>query len=327
MNRKRKAYLISSLFFFFVAFIVISYPIANFYLTKYIGSSHKVSRGEFVYVGWIPAFYSGQFLYVYRFRGLGNGKFDLNATLYRYVPFVTPRKTTFVTKFHPGPPATAKNGIPYSYYKHGKVTRVYSAHLVLNSSDPIIRLFFPKVSDPYIRMTVELFKLNGTNALDSGVIMPNKTFRIVTPSYEFDFKDRWLPQFLGFPRVYMPNFTLNEFPKMTASFSPIDYFKGSDRYFVRSVLLSPELVAGIPPYEIGFARVFNFSDVNKIMYGFDAYGQMSFPMTLVRTNITPVSQDWAWAFKYSFRNYAAPVDYVLILIGLILLVLAGRAKG
>jgi len=102
--------------------------------------------------------------------------------------------------------------------------------------------------------------------------------------------------------------------------------KGSDRYFIRKIEMCSNVSSGVSPQELGLTRMFKRD--KDIIEGMDVYTKngLTFSIYLAKATVIPTSQDWAWAFKYSFRNYAAPVDYVLILIGLILLVLAGRAK-
>ncbi len=304
---RRRVYLVAGFVFILVSLLMAVYPLGEYYFGRYVGSAHDVSTGNFTYVFELPVSaerfgWTELYTIVYHFQGLGNGKFNFTDIIYRGG-----------AGFGIGPHYVKVNKNwrkPFIVNPKLPVAKVAEVHAVLNSTDPLIKFLFPKNS----------VYLHGKN-------------REMTP-YGLVF----FPMFYGFGRLYVPEgfgdssriYVLRKY-KLE---HPVLYFKGSHRYYAFQVILAAEPDLRYIDYLelqkfVGNPLHINITKRTIIPYAYKGMG-MIIPggvMLLVQASVQPKVQDWAWAFKYSFTNYAAPVDYVLILIGLILLVLAGRARG
>lgn len=297
---KRRTYLISGLIFILLAFGIVLYPIATYFFGIYLGSNHDIHKpgAYFTYAG---ALLTEQ--YVYHFEVLENGSYNFTAILYKGL-----KLPGYGYSQDRSPPKDWR--WPFFGSKPSTVTKVCEVHRVLPENDSLVQFLFPEKTVYVLNESREIVPLVGLDE-DGGYV-----------NWYF------LPRYLGFPRLYAPkglerfNRTLAIKLNSSEYFPVVRYLKGENGYY--AIAVHPKLPEVLD--RLGLRRFFNESCLTRDLDRYSSPG--GFPQVmLVRTNVQPFSQDWGEAFKYSFTHYAAPVDYVLLLAGIILLILAGRANG
>ncbi|NJF24847.1 hypothetical protein [Thermococcus sp. Bubb.Bath] len=294
---KRKVYTLTALIFILLATVIVAYPVVGYYFGQYRGSNHNPYKpgSSFTYVGELVTR-----TYVYHFEVLQNGSYNFTAILYRGTPSYGYSSTKNPPKDWRWPFFTTRS--------NGEIRKICQVNMVLSRNDSLVRLFFPRENVYILNKTRPIVKLPPLG--DNGYI-----------NWYF------LPHYVGFPRLYAPlgleRFNKSLAIKLNSSFyfPIVRYLKGDGGYYALGV--RPRVPQTFELLQIG--RVFgNCINTTPLIWMYKG----DFPnVLLVRTNVQPLSQDWVKAFKYSFTSYVAPVDYVLLLAGIVLLILAGRAKG
>ncbi len=195
----------------------------------------------------------------------------------------------------------------------GRLKLLSKVKLVLNENDPLMRTLFPS-------SVVTVSALNRT-----------KTSRL--SGREIPFSSDFSPSSVGFPFIYSPSL-----PEPLSKYVGVSYYRGGDRYFARVLrVIGPRFPApntsvidglpthvpiGVNPKQLDLPRLLPRLDWNFAERNYAVITDIG----LFKTSVQPVHQDWTGALKYSFTQYSAPVDYVLVLMGIILLIFAGRSS-
>jgi len=304
---RNKTYTVSGLILILLGVAITSYPVIGYYTSTYLKSPHAVLKlgSNFVYAGYFPSG-SLNLLLVYNITYVGNNKFRVKFDLYN----VTGQNSATITYFT-------------SLSNPGKITGnpklISEKTLILNEDDPLIKTIFPKDS-----VTVYALNYSKTSKL---------TIRKIPFSSDFS------PYSIGFPYIYAP-----DLPEPLSKYvDEVTYYRATDRYFARTLrvigpnvsLQYPSVVDGMPthvpigvtPKQLDLQKLIPKKLVSNVYW---SYIEGSYPtitlLGLLRTNVQPAYQNWLGALKYSFTQYSAPVDYVLILMGIVLLILAGRSS-
>ncbi len=300
MGRKR-TYLRAGIFMLVLSFLIIMYPIASYYFGSYLGSNHSVHRpgSSFTYAGGLMTKN-----YVYHFEVLKNGSYNFTAILYGGRPL-----PGYGFGHHKRPPKDWR--WPFSGKMNSSVVKICEVNRILPPNDSLVQFLFP---------TDQVYIFNKTRSI---VRLPGPEEDVLVINWYF------LPHYLGFPQLYAPkglerldrNLSL-EFGT-SLYFPVVKYLRGNDGYYALEVY--PRVYETIELLQLD--RFFNSSCLGTEieMYGTKPGGFP--PLMLVKTNVQPLSQDWLRAIKWSATRYTAPVDYVFALVGIVLLILAGRAKG
>ncbi|WP_297487776.1 hypothetical protein [Thermococcus sp.] len=297
MRSKRKTYTLAGFVFLLLAFALVMYPIASYYLGIYLGSNHSIRKpgSSFTYVGALVSR-----TYVYHFEVLENGSYNFTAILYRGGPGYGYSQSK-------SPPRDWRFPF-FTNMTRDQVKEICEVNMILPRNDSLVRLFFPKDAVYLLNRSRPIVKLPPLE--DHGYI-----------NWYF------LPKFLGFPRLYAPE-GLERFNKTLAVklnsseyFPVVRYLKASDGYYI--IAYNSHIPQTFEPLQLG--RVFDHCLNTWLLV--KMYNGDFPPILLVNSNVQPLSQDWKQAIKYSAIQYTAPVDFVLILTGVILLILAGRARG
>ncbi|WP_297462310.1 hypothetical protein [Thermococcus sp.] len=303
---KRKTYTVSGLILILLGVIIASYPVIGYCASTYINSPHAVLKpgSNFVYAGY---FLTGDFnlLLVYNVTYVENNKFQVKFDLYN---------------------VTDQNHVTIIYFTSlnnpGKITgnpqHISEKTVNLSVNDPLIKTLFPESN-----ITIHVLNYSKTSKL---------TIRKIPFSFDFS------PYSLGFPYIYAP-----DLPEPLAKYGDeIAYYRTEDRYFARTLrvvgsnvsLQYHSIVDGMPthvpigvtPEQLDLQKLIPAEIVSNTTW---RYIESSYPtimiLGLLRTNVQPTHQNWLGGLEYSFTQYSAPVDYVLILMGIVLLILGGRA--
>ena len=303
MGRK-KIYTVSGVILILLGIAIASYPELGYYFSTYVKSPHAVlkSGNNFVYAGYITGD-NLRLLVVYNITYVGNNRFRVRFDLYN----ITGRD---VTIFY-------FQSLENSGKIIGNLKLILDKTVILNESDPLIKTLFPKDS-------VTVYALNHSKTT-------KLTVRTIPFSSDFS------PNSIGFPYIYGP-----DLPGPLVNYADkVAYYRATDGYFARTLevigpnapLRYPSVVGGMPthvpigvtPEQLDLPELIPQKLISKA--GWD-YIESSYPtvmiLGLLRSNVQPAYQDWLGALKYSFTQYSAPVDYILILMGIVLLILAGR---
>ncbi|WP_297090695.1 hypothetical protein [Thermococcus sp.] len=304
--KRRKTYTVSGFILILLGVVIASYPVIGYCASAYLKSPHAVLKpgSNFVYAGYFPTGDSNLLL-VYNVTYVGNNKFQVKFDLYN----VTGQNHTTIIYFT-------------SINNPGKITgnpkRISEKTVILSANDPLIKTLFPESN-----ITIHALNYSKTSKLAIRKI-----------PFSFDFS----PYSLGFPYIYAP-----DLPESLAKYSDeVAYYRAEDRYFARTlIVVGPNvslqynsIVDGMPthvpigviPEQIDLQKLVPDNIVSNTTW---RYIESSYPtitlLGLLRTNVQPTHQNWLGGVKYSFTQYSGPVDYVLILMGIVLLILAGRA--
>ena len=303
---KKHVYTVAGVILLALGLAVAAYPTASYYFGSYTKSQHSVFKkgSTFEYAGTLVTPKYGLLVYVYNLTYMGSDRFKVNASLY-----------------------SSKNATVF-FIASSKRNRIVGAEKllttesrVLGRTDPLIQTLFPK----------------GSISVSSGNTSRQLKLAVRRLPFSFDFA----PWSVGFPRIY----TVNLPRQLWSYLRPVNYYRGNDRYFARNleVVMTETKVKGqynIPPNSmrkvggliVGYPIGINLTQTDLPVFFPDinwSFINANFPvithLILVYTNIQPAYQDWWGEFKYSFVQYSAPVDYILILLGIVFLILAGRA--
>jgi len=295
MRTRRKTYLLVALTFLILTAVITLYPVVS-YGTLYSSSPHKLSEANVTYLGDIPG---SSYLFVYHFEALKNGSYNFTGILY----FVAKSASWGLYSRGSAPPNWRT-----PFKKVEGLKKIDEVSLVLPQSDPLVQFFFPRKS---------VYLLNTTRPL-----IPIADYhKSGTPNWYF------LPGYFGFPHLYAPK-GLDEYNRSlaielndTAYFPVVRYLKAEDGYYIFSAAVSTKTDIDKFEFDRFFPQHVNTSILKKF------YPRGRGEVTLEITNIQPLSQDWIMAIEHSYTKYNAPITYIFTLISIILLILAGRAKG
>ena len=319
---RRRTYLTSGVILIILGITIAAYPILEYYFTDYLRSPHSVlTKGSnFVYAGTLLVPNGSTLLIFYNITYEGNGEFKVNVSSYSI-----PNKLGVNLKIQSFPSLTYNGDKIVTLTYNGKGIKLSSLKkktmlIVVNKTDPLIDTLFPE---------------ENVSVVSGG---KSREFNLVIR--KLPFSSDFSPLTVGFPWVY----TVNLSRQLWRYLQPVNYYRGSDRYFARNLEVVgayfkaslQEVPAnatleldGLPvgtPIGINASNV----DLPKLFPDLNwSYMNHEYPsiidLSLVYTNIQPAYQDWWGEFKYSFVQYSAPVDYILILLGIVFLILAGRA--
>ncbi|GAB6102318.1 hypothetical protein JCM16138_15410 [Thermococcus atlanticus] len=304
MGRK-KTYTVSGIILILLGIAIASYPVLGYYFSTYAQSPHAVLKpgNNFVYGGYLHDGHRSTLLLIYNVTYVGNGKFRVTFS-------ISNTSNSNVTIFY-------FQSLENSGKIIGNPKLILDKTLILNESDPLIKTLFPKDS-----VTVYALNYSRTSKLT-----------IRTTPFSSDFS----PNSIGFPYIYGP-----DLPGPLVKYADkVAYYRATDSYFARTLevigpnapLRYPSIVDGMPthvpigvtPEQLDLPELIPEKLISKAGWN---YIESSYPtvmlLGLLRTNVQPAYQDWIGALKYSFIQYSAPVDYILILMGIVLLILAGR---
>ena len=303
---KKYIYTVTGVILLVLGLAVAAYPLTGYYFGSYTKSQHSVFKkgSTFEYAGTLITPKHGLLVYVYNLTYMGNGRFKVNASLY-----------------------SSKNATVF-YIASSKKNRIIGAKKllttesrVLGRTDPLIQTLFP----------------GGSISISSG----NTSRQLKLVVRRLPFSSDFAPWSVGFPLIY----TVNLSKPLRVHLHGLDYYRADDGYFARDlgVVTTETKVKGqysIPPNStreiggliVGYPIGINLTqtDLPVFFHGINwSFINANFPvithLILVYTNVQPSYQDWWGELKYSFTQYTAPVDYVLILMGIVLLILAGRS--
>jgi len=269
------------------------YPVLSYYLTAYLSNSHEVLKpgSNFVYAGSIGTS-DGILVATENITYIGNGRFKVVLTKY------LSRENVIINYI---------TGIRNPGKIHGQLKEISTKTVVLTENDPLIKTLFPEDS-------INVSALNWTKSTSLSI-------------RQIPFSSDFSPASIGFPFIYAPNLP----PNLSKSVD-VSYYRGRDRYFARVLtVISPQfrisnvtVEDGLPvnvPIGVTPAQV----DLPEFLPGMVDYSNIVVThLGLLSTNVQPAYQDWVGGIEYSFTQYTAPVDYALILMGIVLLILAGR---
>ncbi len=319
---RRRTYLISGAILILLGITIAAYPILDYYFTDYLRSPHSVlTKGSnFVYAGTLLVPNGSILLVFYNITYAGNGKFRVNVSSYSI-----PNKLGMNLKIQDFPSLTYNEDKIVTLTYNGTGVKLSSLKkktmlIVVNKTDPLIETFFPEGS---------------VSVVSYG---KSREFNLVVR--KLPFSSDFSPSTVGFPWVY----TVNLPRALWKYLLPVNYYRGNDRYLARNLEVvgayfkaSTQEVPANATLELDGLPVGSFIGINASNVDLPtffpdlnwSYMNCEYPsiigLSLVYTNIQPAYQDWWGEFKYSFVQYSAPVDYILILLGIVFLILAGRA--
>ncbi|WP_456395111.1 hypothetical protein [Thermococcus sp.] len=305
MGRK-KTYTVSGIILILLGIAIASYPVVEYYVSTYAQSPHAVLKpgNNFVYGGYLHDGHRSTLLLIYNVTYVGNGKFRVTFS-------ISNTSNSNVTIFY-------FQSLENSGKIIGNPKLISEKMLILNEDDPLIKTLFPRDS-------ISVYALNHSKTTEL-------TVRTIPFSSDFS------PNSIGFPYIYVP-----DLPKPLVKYADkVAYYRATDSYFSRTLevigpnspLQYPSIVEGMPthvpigvtPEQLDLPKLVPEKLVSKAGWNYieSSYPTITF-LGLIKTNVQPAYQDWLGALKYSFTQYSAPVDYILILMGVVLLILAGRS--
>ncbi|WP_297510872.1 hypothetical protein [Thermococcus sp.] len=286
----------------FMGVLLAVYPVVGYYSLIHIKSPHIVLKpgNRFAYAGYYPFF---NLVMIYNMTYMGNGKFEVNFTLYDQ---------------------SGNESVIYPLYSThrsgqiiGNLSPIFRKTLILPTNDSLIRTLFPQGQ-------VTVHALNYS-----------KTVKLTERKYPFSFD--FSPNSVGFPVIYVPDLQGNLSKKVDL----IAYYRSDDRYFARTLVVIgrnahlryPSMISGLPthvpigvtPEQLDMPKFIPAELVPNESWSYVERFPTITVLSLLKTNVRPSSQNWLGAFEASFTQFSAPLDYVFILAGIFLLILAGRS--
>ena len=282
---KLNPYIWASIILFSITFIIVFFPVANYFLSKYVRFKHIIEKGSyFIYYGllpWTEEFQNITCMYCYRLyiENVGENAFLLNITVY-LIEIKDEGGMRFSTKSYPSFPFEADS------------IRILFSETINTAwgNSSLLKFIMPME---------EGFEINGLR------IDPNE-FKIL-PLYDFDF--------LGFPKCYTRRFSQ---PSLEID---LEYIMLDEIYLIRFMRIIPFHNNSCWTF---LSDQFTSVDVfTKDLLKRGANINMGF-LILYDGNTVPREQNWFDAIWYIFGFMVFPIPIVLMAVAVISLILGIR---